>query len=46
MSYRRTLALALATPLARPLWLWTDDTPDEETPMSTRGVAGMEAADA
>ncbi len=43
---RSFLRLAIATPLARPLWLWTDDRPDEGTPMSTRGVAGMEAADA
>ena len=43
---RSFLRLAIATPLARPLWLWTDDKPDAETPMSTRGVTGMEAADA
>lgn len=43
---RTFLRVAIATPLARPLWLWTDDRPDEDTPMSTRGVAGMEAADA
>jgi preprotein translocase subunit SecD len=43
---RSFLRVAIATPLARPLWLWTDDKPDEGTPMSTRGVAGMEAADA
>jgi preprotein translocase subunit SecD len=43
---RTFLRLAIGTPLARPLWLWTDDKSDEETPMSTRGVAGMEAADA
>ena len=35
----------MATPLARPLWLWTDDTPDADTPMSTQGVAGMEVAE-
>jgi preprotein translocase subunit SecD len=43
---RTFLRLAIATPLARPLWLWTDDKPDAETPMSTRGVPGAEAADA
>ncbi len=43
---RTFLRLAMNTPLARPLWLWTDDKPDAETPMSTRGVAGVEAADA
>ena len=43
---RTFLRLAMNTPLARPLWLWTDYTPDAETPMSTRGVAGVEAADA
>ncbi|MBI5287505.1 MAG: protein translocase subunit SecD [Chloroflexi bacterium] len=43
---RTFLRLAMNTPLARPLWLWTDDKPDLETPMSTRGVTGVEAADA
>jgi preprotein translocase subunit SecD len=43
---RTFLRLAMSTPLAKPLWLWTDDTPDAETPMSTRGVPGAEAADA
>jgi preprotein translocase subunit SecD len=45
---RTFLRIAIATPLARPLWLWTDDKPDAETPMSTRGVPGldMEPADA
>jgi preprotein translocase subunit SecD len=43
---RTLLRLAIATPLARPLWLWTDDTPDAETPMSTRGVPGAEVAEA
>ena len=38
------LRMAIATPLARPLWLWTDDKPDAETPMSTRAVTGMEGA--
>lgn len=42
---RTFLRLAIATPLARPLWLWTDDTPDSDTPMSTRPAAGMEVAD-
>ena len=39
---RTFLRLAMSTPLARPLWLWTDDTPDAETPMSTQGVPGLE----
>ncbi len=39
---RTFLRLAMSTPLARPLWLWTDDKPDAETPMSTRGVPGLE----
>jgi len=38
---RSFLRLAIGTPLARPLWLWTDDRPDAETPMSTRGVPGV-----
>jgi preprotein translocase subunit SecD len=42
---RTLLRLAMNTPLARPLWLWTDDKPDADTPMSTRPVAGMEAAE-
>lgn len=42
---RTFLRLAMSTPLARPLWLWTDDKPDAETPMSTRGVPGMEGAE-
>ena len=42
---RTFLRLAIGTPLARPLWLWTDDKPDIETPMSTRGVPGMEGAE-
>jgi preprotein translocase subunit SecD len=42
---RTFLRLAIATPLARPLWLWTDDKPDVENPMSTRPVAGMEGAE-
>ncbi|TAK62786.1 MAG: protein translocase subunit SecD [Dehalococcoidia bacterium] len=42
---RTFLRLAMSTPLARPLWLWTDDTPDAETPMSTQGVPGMEGAE-
>jgi preprotein translocase subunit SecD len=43
---RTLLRLAMGTPLARPLWLWTDDKPDIDTPMPTRPVPGMEAADA
>lgn len=43
---RSFLRVAMATPLARPLWLWTDDKPDAETPMSTRGVPGAEPVDA
>lgn len=43
---RSFLRLAIATPLARPLWLWTDDKPEADMPMSTRPVAGMEGADA
>jgi preprotein translocase subunit SecD len=43
---RTLLRLAMGTPLARPLWLWTDDKPDIDTPMSARPVPGMEAADA
>ena len=42
---RTFLRLAMSTPLARPLWLWTDDKPDADTPISTRGVAGMEGAE-
>lgn len=42
---RTFLRLAIATPLARPLWLWTDDRPDVETPMSTRGVPGAEGVE-
>jgi preprotein translocase subunit SecD len=43
---RTFLRMAISTPLARPLWLWTDDKPDEETPMSTRGVPGLEEVEA
>jgi preprotein translocase subunit SecD len=42
---RTFLRLAIATPLARPLWLWTDDKPDAETSMSTTPVLGMEPAE-
>lgn len=42
---RTLLRLAMGTPLARPLWLWTDDTPDVDTPMSTRPVPGMEGVE-
>jgi preprotein translocase subunit SecD len=42
---RTFLRLAMNTPLARRLWLWTDDKPDI-APMSTLGVTGAEAADA
>jgi preprotein translocase subunit SecD len=43
---RTFLRVAISTPLARPLWLWTDDSPDSETPMSTLATPGMEGADA
>lgn len=43
---RTLLRLAMGTPLVRPLWLWTDDKPDLDTPMSTTPVSGMETADA
>ena len=42
---RTFLRLAMGTPLARKLWLWTDDKPDAE-PMSTLGLPGAEVADA
>jgi preprotein translocase subunit SecD len=42
---RTFLRLAIATPLARPLWLWTDDKPETDMPMSTRPVPGMEGAE-
>jgi preprotein translocase subunit SecD len=42
---RTFLRLAMNTPLARRLWLWTDDKPDIE-PMSTLGMPGAEVADA
>jgi preprotein translocase subunit SecD len=42
---RTFLRIAIATPLARPLWLWTDDKPDIDNPMATRPVAGMEGAE-
>ena len=42
---RTFLRLAIATPLARPLWLWTDDTPDAEMPMSTRPMPNMESVE-
>ncbi len=42
---RTFLRLAIATPLARPLWLWTDDTPDADTPMSTRPMPNLESAE-
>ena len=43
---RTFLRIAMATPLARRLWLWTDDRPDGGEPVSTLGVAGAEVADA
>lgn len=39
---RTFLRLALSTPLTRQLWLWTDDKPDTETPISTLGAPGLE----
>jgi preprotein translocase subunit SecD len=42
---RTFLRLAMGTPLARKLWLWTDDKPDAE-PMSTLQMPGAEATDA
>ncbi len=42
---RTFLRLAIATPLARPLWLWTDDAPDIETPMDARAMPGPEAVE-
>jgi hypothetical protein len=38
---RTLLRMAIATPLVRRLWLWTDDSPDSGTP--TTRVATMEA---
>ncbi len=43
---RTFLRIAMSTPLARRLWLWTDDRPDGGEPVSTLGVAGAEVADA
>ena len=43
---RSFLRVATGSTLARHLWMWTDDKPDAETPMSLQGVPGMEAADA
>ncbi len=40
------LRIAMRTPLARSLWLWTDDTPDAGAPMSTLLPTGVEAVDA
>lgn len=39
---RTFMRLTVHTPLARPLWLWTDDKPEAGRPMSTRGVAEAE----
>ena len=44
---RTFLRLAIATPLRRYLWLWTDDTPEEiRAQRPAPGVAGAEVADA
>lgn len=44
---RTFLRMAIATPLARKLWLWTDDAPDIEPAAAPRVAAGLEeAADA
>ena len=43
---RTFLRIAMRTPLARPLWLWTDDTPNTGAPMSTLSPIGVEAVDA
>ncbi len=43
---RTFLHLAMGTPLARRLSLWTDDHPDVDALAPARPVAGMEAADA
>lgn len=40
---RTLLRMAIATPLVRKLWLWTDDRPDSGTP--TTRVATLEAAE-
>ncbi|MDP9236458.1 MAG: protein translocase subunit SecD [Chloroflexota bacterium] len=42
---RTFLRLAIATPLARPLWLWTDDNAEAETPVSASPIRGMEPAE-
>lgn len=42
---RTFLRLAIATPLGRPLWLWTDDQPDGQPETSTFGAPEMEAAE-
>lgn len=38
---RTFLRLAIATPLARPLWLWTDDAPDTEAQAPVRTVPAI-----
>lgn len=43
---RTFLRLAMGTPLARRLWMWTDDKPDGGEPVSTLGIPGTEVADA
>lgn len=44
---RTFLRLAIATPLARGLWLWTDDTRDDQVPARARTADAMpEGADA
>ncbi len=42
---RTLLRLAIATPLARPLWLWTDDKVDEDAPAAVRPLATTEAVE-
>jgi preprotein translocase subunit SecD len=44
---RTLLRLTIATPLARPMWLWTDDKLEDHRPYrERRAAAGLEATDA
>jgi preprotein translocase subunit SecD len=44
---RTFLRMTMGTPLARRLWLWTDDRPEDEAPLRTMpSPAGTEALDA
>jgi preprotein translocase subunit SecD len=43
---RTLLRLTMATPLARSLWLWTDDKPDLDAPPRQSSITPVEAADA